>query len=84
MTVHAGKDVEQGEHSSIAGEVQICKATMEISVLVPHKKGNQSISRSSYSTFGHLPKECSIIPQGHLFNYFHSELIQNSQKLETV
>ena len=84
MTAHAGEDVEQGEHSSIAGEVQICKATMEINVPVPPENENQSISRSSYATFGQLPKGCSIIPQGHLLNYVHSGFIYNSQKLETA
>jgi hypothetical protein len=54
--------------------------TMEINMLLPQTTGNQSISRPSYITPGHLPKGCSILPQGHLLSYVHSGFIP--QKLE--
>ena len=40
-------------------EVQIYTATMEINVVVPQKDGNLSITISSYTSVGHLPKDAS-------------------------
>jgi hypothetical protein len=34
VTAHAGKDVEQGEHSSIAGGVQTCTSTLKITSVI--------------------------------------------------
>jgi hypothetical protein len=59
--------------------VQTSIATMEINTLVSQKIGNQFISRPSYTTLEHIPKGCSILPQGCLFNHVH-----NRQKLETT
>ena len=56
VTAHAGKDVEQGEHSSFAGGGETCTTTMEINIVVPQRVGNQSASRPSYTTPGHIPK----------------------------
>lgn len=36
---HAGKDVEQGEHSSIAGGLQTCTHTLEINLVISQKTG---------------------------------------------
>lgn len=38
-------------------------ATMEISVVVLQEAENRSISRSSYTTLGHIPKGLCILPQ---------------------
>ena len=64
-TAHVSEGVEQREHSSIAGG----------GTNLYNHFGNQfdsfsenSTSKSSYSTPGHIPKRCSTIPQGHLFN----------------
>ena len=57
--------------------------TLEISVLVSQKIGNQSTARPSNTTLGYIPKGCSTILQGHLFNYVYSSIIYNSQNLET-
>ena len=46
------------------------------------KTGNQSISRPSNTTLGHILKGYRRIPQGHLCNYVHSNIIHNSQNLE--
>jgi hypothetical protein len=35
VTADAGEDVEKEEHSSIAGELQVCTTTLEISLVVP-------------------------------------------------
>lgn len=37
--------------------VQTCTATMGINMVVPQKSGNQSASRPSYNTLGHIPKD---------------------------
>lgn len=60
----------------------MCATTMEINKMVSQKTGNESTSRPRYTSFGHIPKEHSITPQGHLFSYAHSSFIHNSQKLE--
>ena len=39
--------------------VETCTATSGISVEVSQKTGNQSTSRLSNNTLGHIPKECT-------------------------
>ena len=51
-------------------------ATMEINMVISQKTWNGFTSRPSYTTLGHISKECS----SHV-NYFS---IQNTQKLETT
>ena len=62
--------------------MQTCAATLEISMAVSQKIGNQSTSRPRDITPGHIPKGYSIIPQGHLLNNIHSSIIGNN--LETT
>ncbi|KAL6085629.1 hypothetical protein STEG23_020222 [Scotinomys teguina] len=83
-TVHVGEDVEQEEHSSTVGGMQIGTTTLESSMANPQKIGNHSSSRPSHTTLGHILKECPVIPQGHMLNYVHSSIICNSQNLETT
>jgi hypothetical protein len=80
---HAGEDVEHREHTSIAG------ASANLynhfgNLMVAQKTGNNSTSRPSYTTPGHIHKRCLTISQGHLLNYVHSSFTHNSQKLETT
>ena len=49
---------------------------------VSQKTGDQCTSRPNIITLWHIPKECSIKSQENLFNYVHSSIICNSQKLE--
>ena len=63
--------------------VQTGTATMEISMAISQKSRKQSISRPN-NTLWHIPKGCSIIPQGHVLNYVHSNIIRNRQNLETT
>jgi hypothetical protein len=56
-----GKDVEKKEHSSIGGELQAGKTTLEISLAIPQKIENCSTLRPSYTTPRHTPKRCSNI-----------------------
>ena len=59
VTAHAGKDVEQGEHSSIAGGNRKMQTISESSLLVAQKTGNSSTSRLSYILLGNMPWDCS-------------------------
>jgi hypothetical protein len=54
-TAHAGKDAEQGGHSSTG--MQTCTTTLEINLVDPQKIQNSSTSRPSYT----IPKGCSTI-----------------------
>ena len=54
--------------------MQTCSATLEISMVLSQKTGNQSTLRPSYITCGHISKRCSIIPQGHVFIMFIAAL----------
>ncbi|KAL6053905.1 hypothetical protein STEG23_005770 [Scotinomys teguina] len=64
--------------------MQIGTTTLKSSMANSQKIGNHSSSRPSHTTPGHIPKECPVIPQGHMFNYVHSSIICNSQNLETT
>ncbi|KAL6089349.1 hypothetical protein STEG23_017837, partial [Scotinomys teguina] len=61
---------------------RIGTTTLESSMANSQKIGNHSSSRPSHTTLGHIPKECPVIPQGHMLNYVHSSVICNSQNLE--
>jgi hypothetical protein len=43
VTAHVAEDVEEEEHSSIAGGIANWTTTLEISLVVPQKIGNRSI-----------------------------------------
>jgi hypothetical protein len=64
--------------------LQTHKTTLEINLTVPQKIGNSSTSRPRYTTLGTIPKRYPTMPQGHVFHYFHSSRICDSQKLETT
>ena len=64
--------------------VQTCTATVEISMAVPQEDGNQSTSRSSYTTHRHIAKACFILPQRYLFSHVHCCFVHNSEKMETA
>ena len=54
--------------------VQTFTATLEISVAVSQKTENQPTSGPSNIILGHIPKGCSLIPQGHLLYHVHRAL----------
>ena len=68
-------------HPLLVG-VKICTAIMEISLLVSHEDENESTSRPSYSTFGHIPKGLFILPEGHFLYHVHFCSIHTFQILE--
>lgn len=49
---------------------------------VIQEAGNGSTSRSSYTTFGHIPKGRYLLLQRNMLNHVHCSSIHNSQKLE--
>ena len=62
---------------------QTCTNTLEISLEVSQKIGNNSTSRTSYTTPGHLPKRCSAIPERHLLNFmFMASLLIKAKNWE--
>jgi hypothetical protein len=83
VTAYVGDDVEK-DQSSIAGRIahwynhsgnQYGGFFRILGIDLPED--------TAISLFGHIPKRCPTMPQGHLFEYVHSSLISNSQKLET-
>ena len=84
MTVYAAQDAEKEEHSSTAGGVQTCKATVEISMETPQENANEPTTISSNSTLRHIPKRSTFMQQRYLFNDVHGSTICSSQKLEAA
>jgi hypothetical protein len=60
-TAHAGKDMEQGEHSSIVGGRANYTTILKIKLAVSQKVGNSSTPRHSYITTGHILKRYPTI-----------------------
>jgi hypothetical protein len=82
VIVHAGNDMEQGEHSSIAGRSTNLNSHYGNQYGSFLESWDRCNSRSNYITLGHTPKECFLRPQGHLFKHVYCFSIHNSQKLE--
>ena len=74
----------KGNASPVLVGVHTCTGTLEINMVVSPKIGNQSTSKPSNTTTGHIPKRCFTILQGHLLNYVHSTFICNDQKLDLL
>ena len=59
--------------------VQTCTGTMKIRVVIPQEDGNQSTSRSSYTTIGHIPKGCFILQKRHLLSHVIAVLFNTAR-----
>ena len=59
-------------------------AALKISMGISQKISKLFTSRHSNTTFWYIPKECSIIPQGHVLYNVQSSTICHSQNLETT
>ena len=64
--------------------VQTGTVTVEISVDVSQEAENQSASRSSYTTLGHIPKGLYVLQQTYLLIQVHCCSIYHSQKFERM
>ena len=71
----------QGNTPPLLVGVETYTVTLEISVEVSEKIGT---SRPSNTTAEHIPKGCSVIPQGHVLNNVPSSIICNCQNLDTT
>ena len=76
MTTYAGEGILRG--------VQAGTASLDINMVISQKIRKQPTSRPNNTTFGHIPKEYSILPQGHVLSYVHSSIVCHSQNLETT
>ena len=52
--------------------VQTGVVPLDISMVISQKIRKQHSSRPSNITFRYIPKGCSIVQQGHVFNYVHT------------
>lgn len=64
--------------------MQTCPSTTEINKELPPETRNQSTSRYSQTTLGHVPKGCFILPQRHQFSHVHCCSIHNREELKTT
>ena len=74
----------KGNTSALLVGIQAGTAPLDVSVVISQKIRKQPFSRPSNTSFGDIPKGCSVVPQGHVLNYVHSSFIHNSQNLETT
>ena len=74
----------KGNTSALLVGVQAGTAPLDISMAISQKIRKQPSSRPSNTTFGYIPKGCSVVPQGHVLNYVHSSIVCHSQNLETT
>ena len=74
----------KGNTPALLVGVQTGTAPLNVSVEISQKISKQPTSRPSNTTFGNIPKECSIVPQEHVLNYVHSSIVYHSQNLETT
>ena len=74
----------KGNTSALLVGMQAGTAPLDASVVISQKIRKQPSSRPSNTTFGYMSKGCSIVPQGHVFNYVHSSIVCHSQNLETT
>ena len=64
--------------------VQTGTTPLDITMLIFKKIMKQPSSRPRNTTFGYMPKGCSIIPQGHVLSYVPSSIVCHRQNLETT
>ena len=74
----------KGNTSALLMRIQASTAPLDVSVAISQKIRKQPSLRSSNITFGYISKGCSIMPQGHVFNYIRSSIVCDSQNLETT
>ena len=65
---------EKGTLPALLMGMQAGTTPLDVSVAISQKIRKQPSSRPSNTTFGYISKGCSIVPQGHVLNYIHSNL----------
>ena len=84
VTAHAGEDVESGEHSSPAGGGANLSSHFGKQYGGFLENWDSVCHETQLQCFDNISKGCSIIKQGHLYNYVHGSFICSSQNLETT
>ena len=74
----------KGKTSALLVGVQTGTSPLDISLAISQKNRKQPPTRPRNTTFEYIPKGCSIVPKGHVFNYFHSSTVCHSQNLEAT
>ena len=75
----------KGNTPALLVGVQTDTTTLKISMAISQKIRKQPSSRPSNTTFGCIPKDAqSIVPEGHVLNYVHSNIVCHSPNLETT
>ena len=74
----------KGNTSALLVGIQAGTAPLDVCVVISQKIRKQPSSRPSNTTFGYIFKECSILPQGHVFNYVYNSNVCHNQTLETT
>ena len=62
--------------------MQAGTVSLVIIMVISQKIRKQPTSRPSNTTFGYIPKESSVVSQGHVLNYVHISIVCHSQDLE--
>ena len=74
--------LSKGNTPALLVGVQSGTAPLDVSVAISQRIRKQSSSGPSNTTFGFIPKGCSILLQGHVVNYVHSSIVCHSQNLK--
>ena len=82
IPMHLEKMQSKGNTPPLLEGMQTSTTTLEISIAVSQKIGNQLTTRPSNTTLCHISKRSTTILQGHLFNYVYKSIFCNSQNLE--
>lgn len=84
MTVHAGEDIKQEEHSCIAsGRTNLYIHYGNQYGGSPENGESIYLNIQLYHSWAYTQGH-SILSLGHLLNHVHCSFIHNSQKLETI
>ena len=75
MTNSAGVIMGKGNTFALLVGMQAGTTPLDTSMAISQKIREQPSSRPSNTTFGYIPKGCSIIPQGHVLNYVHNSIV---------
>jgi hypothetical protein len=81
VTTHVGEDVKRNTPPLLVG-LQTGTVTLKITVEVSQKIDLHE--DTALTTLRNIPNGCPTMPQGQVFQYVHSNLICDSQKLETT
>ena len=68
----------KGNISALLVGVQAGTAPLDVSMAIFQEIRKQPSSRPGNTTFGHIPKGCSIMPQEHVINYVYRSIVETT------